>query len=85
MGCFGRVIVNVVVANSRKKSSIRSCLSFYADADYSCRNEMPEFGCIDADDMRSIKKKDHAILEIWGDLGGGRDARTFAHIPPRTH
>ena len=59
------VVVNVVVANSRKKSSIRSCLSFYADADYSCRNEMPEFGCIDADDIQaasdSIKKKqDHA-------------------------
>ena len=41
---------------------------------------MPEFGCIDADDMRSIKKKDHAIREIWGIWGeGGMPAysRTF--------
>ena len=36
-----------------------------ADANYSCRNEMPEFGCIDADDIQAAsdsikKKKDHA-------------------------
>ena len=55
-----------------------------ADANYSCRNEMPEFGCIDADDMQatsdSIKKKETTPAHIrayWNKPRSGGHARAF--------
>ena len=43
-----------------------------ADANYSCRNEMPEFGCIDADDIQAASDNIKKIKRPR--------PRTFEHI-----
>ena len=54
-----------------------------ADANYSCRNEMPEFGCIDADDIQaasdSIKKNKTTPAHIRAYWNKPRSGATPAH------